>query len=299
VALIACFGSLNLDLTLPVPRLPAVDETLAARDLLRFRGGKGHNQATAAARLARPGTAVAMVGTVGGDPAGDLLVDGLAADGVDVRFVGRGPAGVPTGTAVCLVGDDGTGAIVIVAGANATVSPALADAAAEALGAADVLLLQGEVPVEASVRAAELVRAGGGRVVVNPAPVPAGAGPGAGALAAAADVLVVNRVEAAALGVGPGPGVVVTLGAGGARVGGTHLPAFPATAVDPTGAGDAFAGALAVALAEGASLADAARFGAAAGACAVEALGAEPSFPRRSAVEARLAGPSGPSVPRG
>ena len=186
MALIACFGSLNLDLTLPVPRLPDVDETLAARDLLRFRGGKGHNQATAAARLAGPGTAVAMVGAVGGDAAGDLLVDGLAADGVDVRFVSRGPAGAgteraaPTGTAVCLVGDDGTGAIVIVAGANGTVSPGLADAAAEALGAADVLLLQGEVPVEASVRAAELVRAGGGRVVVNPAPVPAGAGAGAG-----------------------------------------------------------------------------------------------------------------------
>ena len=195
---------------------------------------------------------------------------------------------MPTGTAVCLVGDDGTGAIVIVAGANGTVSPALADAAAEALGAADVLLLQGEVPVEASVRAAELVQAGGGRVVVNPAPVPAGAG--AGVLVAAADVLVVNRVEAAALGVAPGPDVVVTLGAGGVQVGGAHLPAFPATAVDPTGAGDAFAGALAVALAEGASLADAARFGAAAGACAVEALGAEPSFPRRPAVEARLAG---------
>ena len=93
MALIACFGSLNLDLTLPVPRLPAVDETLAARDLLRFRGGKGHNQATAAARLAGPGTAVAMVGAVGADPAGELLVDGLAADGVDVRFVSRVPAG--------------------------------------------------------------------------------------------------------------------------------------------------------------------------------------------------------------
>ncbi len=101
-------------------------------------------------------------------------------------------------------------------------------------------------------------------------------------------------MEARTLGLGgrAGPGgspeVVVTLGAGGARAGGTHVPAFPARAVDATGAGDAFTGALAVALAEGASLVEAARFGAAAGACAVEALGGEPSFPRRPAVEARL-----------
>jgi ribokinase len=289
VTLVACFGSLNLDLTLPVPRLPAPDETLAARGLLRFRGGKGHNQATAAARLAGDGTRVAMVGAVGSDAAGDLLVTGLAADGVDTRFVSRLDA--PTGTAVCLVADDRTGAIVIVGGANAAVSASLAEAAAEVLAAADVLLLQGEVPVTASARAAELTRAGGGRVVFNPAPVPAGAGH----LVALADVVVANTVEAAELGLAPRrstgagrPEVVVTLGAAGVRLASGDIPAFPAEPVDATGAGDAFVGALAVALAEGASLDEASRFGAAAGACAVEVVGAEPSFPRRPAVEARL-----------
>jgi ribokinase len=282
MALVACFGSLNLDLTLPVPRLPAPDETLPARGLLRFRGGKGHNQATAAARL---GARVAMVGAVGDDQSGDLLVAGLTADGVDTRFVSRVEG--PTGTAVCLVGDDGAGAIVIVGGANATVSPSLADDAAEALGAADVVLLQGEVPVAASVRAAELARAGGARVVFNPAPVPEGAD----RLVALADLVVANEVEARELGLhpgGPGPEVVVTLGARGVRLAGADIAAFPASPVDATGAGDAFVGALAVALAEGAGLPEAARFGAAAGACAVEVVGAEPSFPRREAVEARL-----------
>lgn len=293
MALVACLGSLNLDLTLPVARLPAPDETLPARGLLRFRGGKGHNQATAAARLAGDGTRVAMVGAVGSDQAGDLLVAGLDGDGVDTRFVTRVDG--PTGTAVCLVGDDGTGAIVIVAGANAAVTPAQAEAAAAVLGRADVLLLQGEVPVDASVRAAELTRATGGWVVVNPAPVP----DGAERLVALADVVVANAVEAAALGLSPssgggggdgdaGPRVVLTRGAEGVDVVGDHIPAFPAEAVDATGAGDAFTGALAVALSEGASLAEAARFGAAAGACAVEVVGAEPSFPLRPAVEARL-----------
>lgn len=282
MALVACFGSLNLDLTLPVPRLPGVDETLAARGLLRFRGGKGHNQATAAARLAGAGTGVAMVGAVGDDDAGDLLVEGLAADRVDVRFVGRHPG--PTGTAVCLAGEDGTGAIVVVAGANGALGPDDAVRAGEVLAAADVLLVQGEVPVAASLRAAALTRAGGGRVVVNPAPVP----DGADRLVAAADLVVANAVESRALGLAPGPGVVVTRGDEGVRVGGEHIAAFPATAVDATGAGDAFVGALAVALAEGADLVEAARFGAAAGACAVEVVGAEPSLPRRPAVEARL-----------
>jgi ribokinase len=223
-----------------------------------------------------------MVGAVGADDAGDRLVEGLAADRVDVRFVGRRDA--PTGTALCLVGDDGTGAIVVVAGANGALGPDDAVGAGEVLAAADVLLLQGEVPVAASLRAAELTRAGGGRVVVNPAPVPEGAE----RLVAAADLVVANRVESRALGLVPGPGVVVTLGDEGVRVAGEHIAAFPATPVDATGAGDAFVGALAVALAEGADLVGAARFGAAAGACAVEVVGAEPSFPWRPAVEARL-----------
>jgi len=278
---IVCFGSLNHDLVLPLARLPLPGETLAARALAGARGGKGHNQATAAARL---GGSVAMVGAVGRDDAGAALRGGLAADGVATDHVVTVDG--PTGTAVCLVADDGANAIVIVAGANGTVSAALAESAAPELGAAELLLLQGEVPVDASVRAAELARAGGGRVVLNPAPVP----DGVERLLVVADVVVANEGEAAALGLRPDVDVVVTLGGDGVRVRGRDLPAYPATVRDPTGAGDAFVGGLAVALSEGADLVDACRFGAAAGACAVEVVGAEPSFPSRAAAEARLAG---------
>ena len=279
--MIVCFGSLNHDLVLPMARLPRSGETLAARRLVGARGGKGHNQATAAARL---GGTVAMVGAVGRDEAGASLRDGLAADGVATDHVVTVDG--PTGTAVCLVGDDGANAIVIVAGANGTVSPALAEAASGVLAGASLLLLQGEVPVDASVRAAELARSGGARVVLNPAPVP----DGVERLLALADVVVANEGEAEALGLRPDGDVVVTLGDDGVRVRGRALPAYPATVRDPTGAGDAFVGGLAVALSEGADLVDACRLGAAAGSCAVEVVGAEPSFPARAAAEARRAG---------
>jgi ribokinase len=170
----------------------------------------------------------------------------------------------------------------VIPGANAALDVAAADAAADLLTQADVLLLQGEVAVDASVRAAALAQ--NARVVVNPAPVPSETG----ALLDCADVVVVNRPEAAQLGLAPSDRVVMTLGAGGVAVAGESIPAFPATEVDPTGAGDAFVAALAVALHEGADLVEAARFGAAAGACAVEVAGAEPSLPTRAAVEARL-----------
>jgi ribokinase len=193
-----------------------------------------------------------------------------------------------TGMAVPLITDDGEVAIVIVAGANALLDAAIVDAAAAAFSDADVLLLQGEVPIGASVRAAELARAAGARVVVNPAPV----GADSNALVELADLVVVNREEATSLGLEPTDRVVLTLGAGGVLVGDTHVPAFAVDVVDPTGAGDAFCAALAVAVAEGNDLVTAARFGAAAGACAVRRLGAEPGLPTRDEVTAMLAGSS-------
>lgn len=280
--MIVCFGSLNHDLAVRVDRLPAPDETVLATGDDNFRGGKGHNQALAAARMGGP---VAMVGRVGDDDPGRWLRTGLADAGVDVDHVRTG--GARTGTALCLLDAEGQVSIVVVPGANGLVDPAAADAAAELLGQADALLLQGEVAVAASLRAAELARAGGARVVVNPAPVPAD-GAAVGALLDLADVVVVNRPEAATLGLAPSDRVVLTLGAEGAQVASTTIPAFPAQAVDPTGAGDSFVAGLAVALVEGADLVEATRFGAAAGACAVEVAGAEPSLPTRAAVEARL-----------
>jgi ribokinase len=280
--MIVSFGSLNQDLAVRLPHLPAPDETILASGDATHRGGKGHNQALAAARLGAP---VAMVGRVGDDAAGRSLRDGLAGAGVDVSQV-VAVDGSRTGTALCLLDDAGQVSIVVLPGANALLDESAVRAATPTLWAASVLLLQGEVDPAASVRAAQLARSGGATVVVNPAPV----GPGAEALLAVADVVVVNRPEAAALGLEPSDRVVVTLGPKGVAVAGEHIPAFPADAVDPTGAGDAFVAGLACGLHEGMDLLDAARLGAAAGACAVEVAGAEPSLPTRAAVEARMAG---------
>lgn len=278
--MIVSFGSLNQDLAVRLAHLPAPDETILATGDASYRGGKGHNQALAAARLGAP---VAMVGRVGDDDAGRWLQGGLASGGVDVSQLLAIPD-IRTGTALCLLDDAGQVAIVVVPGANATVDVATAEAAIELLADARVLLLQGEVAVAASVRAAALVRAAGGAVIANPAPVP----DDAEALLAAADIVVVNRVEATALGLAASERVVVTLGADGVAVAGEQIAAYPAEPVDPTGAGDTFVAALATALSEGAALVEAARFAAAAGACAVEVAGAEPSLPTRAMVEARM-----------
>ena len=279
--MIVSFGSLNQDLAVRLDHLPGPDETILAAGDDTHRGGKGHNQALAAARLGAP---VAMVGRLGDDDAGRWLRDGLAAEGVDVTQLREVP-GLRTGTALCLRDEAGQVTIIVLSGANAAVDVAAAEEAADVLGRSSVLLLQGEVAVDASVRAAELARAAGATVIVNPAPVPAGAD----RLLAVADVVVVNRPEAARLDLEPCGRVVVTLGAEGVAVAGTRIDAYPATAVDATGAGDAFVAALAAALHDGAPLVEAARFGAAAGACAVEVVGAEPSLPTRAAVEARMA----------
>lgn len=284
MAAVVVFGSLNHDLAVTVPRLPRPDETLRAHGLASFAGGKGANQAVAAARL---GATVAMVGAVGDDDAGRMLREVLRRNGVDDRFVDTVPG--PSGTALPLVADDGDVAILIVAGANGAVGPTDADRAAEAIAAADVLLLQGEVSAAASARAAAIARDHGTLVVFNPAPVP----DGAAAVIELADVVIVNRREAEQLGLEPlaGRTVVMTCGPDGALVDGVAVAPFPAErVVDPTGAGDAFAAALAVHLAEGLPLEAAARAGNAAGALAVGVAGAEPSFPTRVALEARLAG---------
>ncbi|MEX2500848.1 MAG: ribokinase [Trueperaceae bacterium] len=305
--MITVVGSVNLDLVVRVARLPDAGETVIAADYAEHPGGKGANQAVAAARA---GGRVKMVARIGRDEVGRRLRDGLARDGVDVREVRSVEA--PTGRAWIEVDTSGTNRIVVVPGANgAWGADDLPDRLA---GEGDVVLLQREVP-NAVLTAAVTASAGAGaRVIVNLAP---SGGIDAEVLRKVA-VLVLNEFEAADLLtadggdatvalervrsvperaaaqlVERGPSeVVITLGAEGAvhaGASGTGLVAgVPATPVDTTGAGDAFVGALACRWHDGAKLAEAVRFGCAAGALATETRGAQPSLPTRAAIEARL-----------
>jgi ribokinase len=294
VAEIAVVGSLNLDLSIRVPRLPLPGETVLGRECCRDTGGKGANQAVAAARLGR---SVDLVGLVGGDEYGRLLLDALAAAGVGVSAVGR-HASLPTGLALITVDDLAENTIVVSPGANGALRPAHLDA--EVIGGAVAVLLQLEVPLDTVEAAALLAR---GTVVLNPAPArPLGEG-----LLARVDVLVPNRSELGALTGSapptsadevvamarslPGDGaVVVTLGDRGALVveGGrvTAVPAPRVEAIDPTAAGDAFCAGLADALVAGADLAQATGWAVRCGAAAVTRRGAQASLPTRAEVEA-------------
>ncbi len=293
---IVVVGSLNEDLTVRVPRLPAPGETVLGHDHFRDTGGKGANQAVAAARLGRR---VAMVGMVGSDPAGSKLIDALQGAGVEATAVGRSDA-AGTGMAVITVDGSGENTIVVSPGANAMLSPGDLEAAAGLLTEAAVTLLQLEVGTDVVERAIEL---SGGRVVLNPAP----AQTLSEELLGSVDVLVPNQTELALLADGPipersgdairlagrldGPGaVVVTLGAGGALVvadgRSSLIPAPEVDAVDPTGAGDAFCAGLADGLVRGLDLDGAVEWAVRCGAAAVTRWGAQGSLPTRAEVEA-------------
>jgi ribokinase len=288
-------GSANVDLVVPVDALPAPGQTVLGDDHLRAAGGKGANQAVAAARLGR---SVAMVGRIGDDDEGRRLLASLSDAGVDVAHVRRTP-GVPTGLALITVDRSGENTIAVSPGANARVSAEDVAAAAEVLRAAAVTLVQLEVPLRAVAAAVETA---GGRVVLNPAP----AVPLPPDLLAGVDVLVPNRgelgllagvdepvtIDAAVAAVRrlPGePAVVVTLGSQGALVVDgdlvEHVPATEVRAIDATGAGDAFCGGLADALSRGLGLLDAARWAAKVAALATTRWGAQPGMPSRAEVE--------------
>ncbi|MDG4772457.1 ribokinase [Solwaraspora sp. WMMD792] len=302
---IVVVGSLNVDVVVPLDELPAAGQTvLSAADHSRAGGGKGANQAVAAARLGR---SVAMVGAVGDDAEGQWLTGLLAAEGVDTSAVLRAPR--PTGQAIVLVTADGDSTIAVSSGANMWLAPEHLRPYADLIGDAAAVLLQQEI--DAAVVAA-VVAAARGLVVVNPAP----ARPIDAATLARVDVLVPNRGELAALagaavpagagpaGTGPSEGVdslaamarslgtrgpvVVTLGADGALVvtaDREHLvPAEPVVAADATGAGDTFCAALADALLDGAAIDDAARWASRAAAVTVTRPGAMASAPRRAEV---------------
>ena len=265
-------GSVNLDLVARVARLPGPGETVRAARYDRVPGGKGGNQALAARRL---GADVALLAAVGTDDAADEALALLAADGVDLTRVRRLPA-APTGVALITVDDAGENTIVVVPGANGrlTVDPAH-------LVGADAVLCQLEVPAEA-VAAAAAGCPDGALFCLNtapPAPVPA-------AVLDRADLVVANRAEHAAVpGLDRARLLAVTAGAQGAvlRERGREVASAAApevTAVDGTGAGDAFVGALVVGLLAGLDREDALRRACLAGGVAASRPGAQPSLPR-------------------
>jgi ribokinase len=267
---VVVLGSLNVDLVATVERHPGPGETvLADGSLHRFAGGKGGNQAVAAAAA---GARVSLVGAVGSDDAGRAYLERLRSRGVDIAGVRR-VDGIPTGQAWITVDDEGENSIVVIAGANAH---AVVDELPE-LGPGDVLLIQLEIPLRTVAAAARAAHGRGARVVLNAAPYAALPQD----VAALADPLVVNEHEALQLAdsdVSPSS-LLVTFGAAGCSWDGERfdgLPVDEADVVDTTGAGDAFCGALAAALADGADRASAVRAASEAGAAAVRHRGAQP-----------------------
>jgi ribokinase len=275
VARVAVVGSYGVGLTFEVARVPAAGETTVGRLFRTDHGGKGSNQAVGAARL---GAEVAFLTAVGDDAFGSDAHALWAAEGVEAEAV---RAAAATMVGAILVEEGGENRIVIVPGALERLTPAHVDAFAPRIAEADVLVVQLEIPLETALHALRAGREAGITTVLNPAPAPPGP------IAAEADYLTPNESEAASIE-GAGGTVVLTLGPGGARLGDDHVPAFPASVVDTTGAGDAFTAAFAVALAEGCSELEAVRWGCAAGAHMVEHEGVVPGLPTRAQLEERL-----------
>jgi ribokinase len=314
VAKVVVVGSTNTDMTVRVPRLPAPGETVSGTAFRVTGGGKGANQAVAAARAGAP---VVFVTALGTDDIGDRAVASLAADGIDLRL-SRRVAGAPSGVALILVDDAGENVIAVASGANAELRPEDIAPLETLVEAGDVLLVQLEIPLRTVEAAIGVARRRQARLILNPAP----ARPLPDAVLAGAALITPNEHEAAQLtGVGASPGeadllaraaavlhergvpdVVITLGAAGIYVSSrgtsSRLPAFPVDAVDTTAAGDVFNGALAVALIEGRALADAARFASAAAAISVTRPGAQASAPHRAEIDVWLRRHSSSAISR-
>lgn len=299
---ILVFGSINMDLVASVPAIPRPGETVLSPGYRALFGGKGANQAVAAARM---GGAVSMVGRVGRDSFGDACRANLAANGVGTAHVAS--CGEPTGCAFITVDEAGENAITVASGANRRVEAD--DLPASILGPKTVAVLQMEVPLAASLAAARRVKSAGGQVIWNLAPAPARLGRDELLdLLATTDVLVVNEIEAAMaaavldgptdftaaaqlLAVRGGLACVVTAGGAGAFMatadgGLRHVPAVPVTPVDTTGAGDTFVGVLASELAAQAELETALQQACAAASMACLAAGAQEGMPTRAALDA-------------
>ncbi|CAN5669046.1 ribokinase [soil metagenome] len=289
-------GSLSQDLVAKAPRFPQKGETLRGSEFGMFAGGKGNNQAMSAARA---GAEVALVGRVGDDSFGEMLIQTLRKNAVDAQFVIKDTE-VGTGIAHITVSNEGENAIVIIQQANLRLCAADVDAAKAKISEAKVLLMQLEVPVETDIAAAKVARAAGTIVALNPAPAPDD-GVLPSELLRNVDIFTPNQTEAQQMtGIvvsdlasareaatklklaGPTT-VIITMGEQGAFVHNDQIseliPSFPVNAIDTTAAGDAFCGTLAAALARGEELRSAVRWACAGGALATTKMGAEPSLP--------------------
>lgn len=296
---IVVVGSSNTDLIVRADRIPRPGETVIGSAFHIAAGGKGANQAVAAARA---GGAVTFVARIGTDNFGERALAGFKADGLDVSHIRRDPK-VASGVALIIVNRDGENSIAVASGANARLSPADVRKASADIETARAVLLQLETHLPTVRAAARIAAANDVLVILNPAP----ARPLDAELLRRVDVLTPNKTEAEILtGIAVrsrndmaeashrlrqrGPkAVLITLGSKGVFVSAegteTLLPAFDVKAVDTTAAGDVFNGALAVALAEGLTLLEAARFASAAAALSSTKMGAQPSAPKRSEIE--------------
>jgi ribokinase len=297
---IVVLGSANTDLVVRVPHLPAPGETIAGGDFHTLPGGKGANQAVAAARQ---GAEVYFIGAIGGDDFGARLCDGLARDGIDLKHLAALP-GVASGVAMIVLDALGQNTIVLSPGANARVTPAQVEAAESVIRDADVLLCQLETPLPAVLRAIEIAQVHGVIVMLNPAP----AQPLETSLLARVAYLLPNETEAALLtglrvtdvaSAGQAAArlrtlgarrVLVTLGGQGVLIAEDEASSLAAAltvqVVDTTGAGDTFVGCFAVAIAEGRTTAQAVCEAQCAAALKVTRLGAQNTIPRRDEVRA-------------
>jgi len=287
-----------MDLVVRVPRHPQIGETILGGSFATFPGGKGANQAVAAARL---GAEVKMIGRVGKDAFGEALLETVARDGVDTSFLFRDPDAA-SGVALITVDEAGRNTIVVAAGANARLTADDVVSAEAAFRGASVLVMQLEIPLPVVEKSIRLARKHDLKIILNPAPaqsLPDG-------LLSSVDYLIPNQNELAllagnensldssvqALQMRGATCLIVTLGEQGVLVARgserRHIPAYKVTAVDTVAAGDAFVGAFAVAIAEGYSLLEAAEWGNAAGAVAVTRPGAQPSLPHRDELLAML-----------
>ena len=300
---IVVVGSSNTDMNIKAPRIPKPGETVLGSDFFMAAGGKGANQAVAAARA---GGDVHFIARIGEDSFGEQALEGFRFEGIDTQHVLKTP-GRPSGVALIIVDESGENSIAVASGANALLSPQDIEDAGPVIASSAVLLTQFETPMETVHRAAEIAAKHGRKVIINPAP----AQPILNGdflkhvsiltpneteteiltglsirtdedLAAAADILLTIGLEA----------VLITLGGRGVFVAASNVkefvPSFSVKAVDTTAAGDVFNGALAVALAEGRPLLEAARFANAAAALSVTKMGAQPSAPFRAEIDALL-----------
>ena len=296
---ILVIGSINADLVLQVPRFPRPGETIKGSDLKTIPGGKGANQAVAAAKL---GTRVAFVGRVGDDVYGDTLVNNLITFGIDTQYI-KFDSTTSTGTAVIMINQSGENSIVISPGANGTLIDEDVHVAAPLIQSAKFLLLQFEIPMQTIITAAKLAKKNNVTVILNPAP----ATDFHPELLSYVDILIPNETElkqitqlsiqddndiikaARSLLTKNLSAIIVTIGEKGSLLitdgKSQHFPAIKVKVVDTTAAGDSFIGGFAAALQKGKVLEDAIRYANCAGALATTKLGAQPSIPDAKSVD--------------